>query len=338
MIDSALGVWYRGEIMKSIKVGKREIGYNLPPFVIAEIGINHNGSVEIAKKLIDAAVEAGCDAVKFQKRTIDVVYTKEELARPRPVDQSLITTARLRQKKYGYDILDKKAWARLNKDPEDTTNGDLKRILEFGAPEYKEIDAYCKEKGIMWFASPWDEASVDFLEKFKPVAYKIGSPSNTDKELLKYIKSKKRPILVSTGMSDEKIVEKVVDVLGEEGLIILHCISTYPAKDEELNLANIPRFIKKFPKALIGYSGHEVGAYPPLVAAALGACVLERHMTLDRAMWGSDHAASLEVAGWHCLMSELRVLPKYLGKEVKDILESERPIATKLRRKNTLFG
>ncbi len=322
---------------QAVKIGQREIGYNLPPFVIAEIGINHNGSVEHAKKLIDAAVEAGCDAVKFQKRTIDVVYTKEELARPRPVDQSLITTARLRQKKYKYDILDKKAWARLNKDPEDTTNGDLKRILEFGAPEYKEIDAHCKEKRIMWFASPWDEASVDFLEKLKPVAYKIASASNTDKELLRYIKSKKRPTIVSTGMSDDKMIERIVEILGEDGLIILHCISTYPAKDDELHLANIPRLIKKYPKALIGYSGHEVGAYPPLVAAALGACVLERHITLDRAMWGSDHAASLEIAGWNRLMNELRVLPKYLGKEVKEILESEKPIAVKLRRKNTLF-
>jgi len=323
---------------KVVKIGNREIGYNLPPFVIAEIGINHNGSVEVTKKLIDAAFEAGCDAVKFQKRTIDVVYTKEELARPRPIDQTLITNARLRQKKYGYDILDKKAWARLNKDPEDTTNGDLKRILEFGAPEYKEIDAYCKEKGILWFASPWDEESVDFLEKFKPVAYKVASASNTDKELLRYIKAKKRPIIVSTGMSDDKMIDKIVDILGEEGLIILHCISTYPAKDEDLHLANIPRLIKKFPKALIGYSGHEVGAYPPLVAAALGACVIERHMTLDRAMWGSDHAASLEVPGWQRLMGELRVLPKYLGKEIKEILESEKPIAAKLRRKDTLFS
>src|SRR3989344_3872413 len=323
---------------KAVRIGNREIGYNLPPFVIAEIGINHNGSIELAKRLIDAAVEAGCDAVKFQKRSIDVVYKPEELAKPRPVDQSLISTARLRQKKYGYDILDKKAWARLNTDPEDTTNGDLKRILEFGAPEYKEIDAYCKEKGILWFASPWDEESVDFLEKFKPVAYKVASASNTDKELLKYIKSKKRPIIVSTGMSDDKMIDKIVEILGEDGLIILHCISTYPAKDDELHLANIPRLIKKFPKALIGYSGHEVGAYPPLVAAAIGACVLERHMTLDRAMWGSDHAASLEVPGWQRLMGELRVLPKYLGKEVKEILESEKPIAAKLRRKDALFN
>ncbi len=323
---------------KVVKIGRREIGYNLPPFVIAEIGINHNGSVENAKKLIDAAVEAGCDAVKFQKRTVEVVYTSEELARPRPVDQSLITTARLRQKKYGYEVLDKKAWARLNKDPEDTTNGDLKRILEFGAPEYKDIDAYCKEKGIVWFASPWDEGSVDFLEKFKPVAYKIASASNTDKALLKYIKSKKRPIIISVGMSDDKMIDKMVDILGENGLIILHCVSTYPAKDEELHLANIPRLIKEYPKALIGYSGHEVGAYPPLVAAALGACVLERHMTLDRAMWGSDHAASLEIPGWQRLMDELRVLPKYLGKEVKEILESEKPIAARLRRKDTLFS
>lgn len=288
-----------------MKIGNRTIEYNYDPFVIAEIGINHNGSMEIAKKLIDGAVSAGADAVKFQKRTVDVVYTPEELSRPR-------------------------------ENPFGPTNGDLKRALEFGRKEYDEIDRYCKEKGIMWFGSPWDEQSVDFLEQYNPPCYKIASPCNADKDLLQYIKSKGRPIIVSTGMSDEDLIEKIVKLLGEKDLVIMHCTSTYPADNAQLHLKNIPRLIKKYPQAFIGYSGHEVGAYPPLVAATLGACVIERHITVDRQMWGSDQAASLELAGLHRIVKELRELKKYLGEDRKYVLESEKPIQTKLRRKNTL--
>ena len=274
-------------------------------FVIGEIGINHNGSLEIAKKLIDAAHSVGADAVKFQKRTVDVVYSPEELARERD-------------------------------NPFGKTNGDLKRGLEFGKKEYDEIDRYSKEKGILWSASPWDEGSVDFLEQYDPPFYKIASASATDKDLITYIKSKGRPVIVSTGMMDDAMIDSVVKILGEDGLVIMHCTATYPAKNTELHIRNIPRLIKKYPKAHIGYSGHEVGVWSTLVAASLGACVLERHITLDRAMWGSDQAASLEVPGFEHLIKQIRILPEVFGEDKKVILESEAPIAKKLRRKNTI--
>ena len=289
------------------QIGNKKIGYNESIFVVAEIGINHNGDVEIAKKLIDGAIAAGCDAVKFQKRTIELVYSTEELARPR-------------------------------ESPFGATNGDLKRGLEFGRTEYDEIDRYCKKKKIIWFASPWDEASVDFLECYDPPCYKIASACNLDKDLMAYIKSKDRPIVVSTGMTDDFRLDRIVKFLGEEDLVILHCIATNPAKDSDLNLANIPCLIKKYPKAFIGYSGHEVGVYPSLVAAALGACFIERHITLDRAMWGSDHAASLELGGLQRLVArELRHLKEYLGNNYKEILLAEKNIELKLRRKITLL-
>lgn len=289
-----------------LKIGNKTIGYGQPIFVIAEIGINHNGDLGIAKKLIDCAVDAGCDAVKFQKRTVDIVYPAEELARPR-------------------------------ESPFGTTNGDLKRGLEFGQAEYDEIDRYCREKGIMWFASPWDEASVDFLGRYNLPCYKIASACNMDMKLLSRVKSKRRPIIVSLGMSDEAMVEKIVSFLGERDLVILHCTSTYPSKDNELHLSNIPQLIKKYPESFIGYSGHEVGLYASLFAAVLGACVVERHITLDRSMWGSDQAASLEGVGLFMLTKELRSLPEYLGNGTKEILDSEKPIAAKLRRITSLL-
>ncbi|MDO8495054.1 MAG: N-acetylneuraminate synthase family protein [bacterium] len=291
--------------MGTVWIGNKLVGPGQPCFLIGEIGINHNGDINIAKRLIDEAVKAGWDAVKFQKRTVDVVYTPEELARPR-------------------------------ENPFGPTNGDLKRGLEFSEEQYDEIDAYCEEKGILWFASPWDEASVDFLDFYNPPCYKIASACNLDKDLLIHVRSKGRPIILSTGMADDQAIERMVSLLGEEGLVILHCTSTYPADPSELNLANIPRLIKKYPRVPIGYSGHEVGAYPSLVAAALGACVVERHITLDRAMWGSDQAASLEVGGMGRLATEIRALPAYLGKAEKIVLASELPIEKKLRRKKTL--
>ncbi len=290
-----------------LRIGNKNIGYDQGVFIVAEIGINHNGDVSIAKQLIDGSIVNGCDAVKFQKRTIDVVYKAQELAR-------------------------------LRKNPFGPTNGHLKRGLEFGKEQYDEIDRYCMIKGIMWFASPWDEGSVDFLERYDPPCYKIASPCNLDMDLMAYIKSKGRPIIVSTGMADDERIKKIINFLGEENLVILHCTSTYPSKDHELYLANIPRLIKEYPKAYIGYSGHEVGVYSSLVAAALGSCVIERHITLDRAMWGSDQAASLELYGLGRLTRQLRDLPTYLGEPVKAILESEKPIEAKLRRKKTLLA
>lgn len=285
---------------KKVTIGNKTIGDGEPTFIVAEIGINHNGSLENAKKLIDVAVAAGCDAVKFQKRTIEVVYTPEELARPR-------------ESVFG------------------NTNGDLKRGLEFGEKEYAEIDQYCKEKGILWFASPWDEGSVDFLAKFNVPCYKIASASLTDDSLLRHIRSKGKPVILSTGMSTVEQIRHAVEVLGQDDLILLHCTSTYPAADEELNLSVIPWLREQF-SCPIGYSGHEAGVYSSLVAVVLGACVVERHITLDRAMWGSDQAASLEPQGLERLVRDIRRLPVWLGDGKKRVFESELPILQKLRR------
>lgn len=283
-----------------VRVGNQLVGDGQPCFIVAEIGINHNGSVEIAKKLIDAASLAGCDAVKFQKRTLDVVYTPEELAKPR-------------------------------ENPFGATNGDLKRGLEFGEKEYKEIDAYCRDKNILWFASCWDEGSVDFMERFNPPCYKIASASLTDDNLLRHHRRYGRPIIVSTGMSTQEEIDHAVEVLGRDNLILLHCTSTYPSQVEELNLSAIRAMRERY-GVPVGYSGHEVGLAPSIGAAALGACMIERHITLDRAMWGSDQAASVEWQGFWRLVKDVRALEKAMGDGVKRVYESEVPIITKLRR------
>lgn len=285
---------------KRVKIGNKWIGDGHPTFIVAEIGINHNGDLDIAKKLIDMAVFSGCDAVKFQKRTIELVYTPEELSRPR-------------------------------ENPFGPTNGHLKRGLEFGKKEYKEIDRYCRQKNIMWFASPWDLKSVDFLEEFDVPCYKIASASLTDNALLQHIKSKGKPIILSTGMSDIQQIKHAVKILGEKDLILLHCTSTYPAQPHELNLNVIP-WMKKTFNCPIGYSGHEVGIAPPLIAAVLGACLIERHITLDRTMWGSDHAASLEPNGLNKVVRDIKLLSHFLGDGKKRVLESEKPILEKLRK------
>ena len=286
---------------KKVKIGNRWVGKGELPFIVAEIGINHNGDLNLAKKLIDMAVFAGCDAVKFQKRTIELVYTPEELAKER-------------------------------ESPFGTTNGDLKRGLEFGEKEYQEIDRYCKERGIIWFASPWDVRSVDFLEKFNVPCYKIASACLTDDELLKYVKSKGKPIILSTGMSTEEEIKRAVKILGEKNLVVLHCTSTYPSKLEELNLKVI-NWLKKEFNCPVGYSGHETGIVEPVMAVVLGACVVEKHITLDRAMWGSDHAASLEPNGLNRLVRDIRNLPVCLGNGEKRVYDSEIPIIQKLRKK-----
>ncbi|HEX9722248.1 MAG TPA: N-acetylneuraminate synthase family protein [Candidatus Paceibacterota bacterium] len=285
---------------KKVTITNKTIGDGEQIFIVAEIGINHNGSLDTAKQLVDVAVDAGCDAVKFQKRTIEVVYTPEELARPR-------------ESAFG------------------DTNGDLKRGLEFGEKEYQEIDRYCKEKGILWFASPWDEGSADFLAKFDIPCYKIASASLTDDNLLRHVMSKGKPVILSTGMSTVEQIKHAVEVLGEDDLVILHCTSTYPGADEELNLKVIPWLKEQF-SCPIGYSGHEVGVYSSLVAAVLGACVVERHITIDRAMWGSDQAASLEPQGIQRLVRDVRAIPVWLGDGKKRVFESELPILEKLRR------
>ena len=286
---------------KTVNIGGKIIGENQPHYIIAEIGINHNGSLETAKKIIDNVVNCGADAVKFQKRTVEVVYTPEELARSR-------------ENVFG------------------PTNGDLKHGLEFGLEEYTEIDNYCKKKGTYWMASCWDEESVDFIEQFNPPAYKIASASLTDDNLLRHHRKYGRPMIISTGMSNMEEVEHAVDVLGLDNLVICHSTSTYPAKNEELNLKVIKTLLDKFPVP-IGYSGHEVGPYPSLVAGAFGAQVIERHITIDRALWGSDQAASLEPRAFESLVKYLRCLESILGDGVKKVYDSEVPIREKLRRK-----
>jgi N-acetylneuraminate synthase len=285
---------------KKVKIGNRLVGDGEPCFIAAEIGINHNGSLELAKKLVSAAAVAGCDAVKFQKRTIEVVYTPEELAKPR-------------------------------ENPFGTTNGDLKRGLEFGQEAYQQIDAYCRSQGILWFASCWDEASIDFIEPFNPPCYKIASASLTDDHLLRHHRKAGRPIIISTGMSTIEEIDHAVEVLGTEDLIVLHCTSTYPSKPEELNLAAIPTLKERY-GVPVGYSGHEVGLQTTEAAVALGACCVERHITLDRAMWGSDQAASVEPQGVMRLVRDIRVIEQAIGNGVKVVYPSEVPIRGKLRR------
>lgn len=283
-----------------VRIGDHLVGDGQPCFIVAEIGINHNGSVEIAKKLIDAAVLAGCDAVKFQKRTIEVVYTSEELTRPR-------------------------------ESPFGSTNGDLKRGLEFGQREYEEIDHYCREKNILWYASCWDEGSVDFIEQFNPPCYKIASACLTDDNLLRHHRWYGRPVILSTGMSTLEQIDHAVEVLGADDLVILHCTSTYPSQVEELNLRAIHTLRERY-DVPVGYSGHEVGLAPSVGAAALGACMIERHVTLDRAMWGSDQAASVEWQGFWRLVKDIRAIERAMGDGVKCLWPSEVPVMNKLRR------
>jgi N-acetylneuraminate synthase len=283
-----------------VKIRNTSIGDGEPCFVVAEIGINHNGSVDTARKLIAAAALAGCQAVKFQKRTVEVVYTREELARPR-------------------------------ESPFGNTNGDLKRGLELGLDEYRAIDDYCKTHDVLWFASCWDEASVDFIEQFDPPCYKIASASLTDDNLLRHHRRYRRPIILSTGMSSLEQIDHAVEVLGTDDLILLHCTSTYPSKLEELNLRGIPSLRERY-GVPVGYSGHEIGLATSLAATVLGACMLERHITLDRAMWGSDQAASVEPQGFLRLVRDIRAVESALGDGAKRIYDSEVPIMDKLRR------
>jgi N-acetylneuraminate synthase len=290
--------------MSEIKLGNALVGDGLPCYIIAEIGINHNGELAIAKKLIDAAVAAKCNAVKFQKRTVEIVYSAEELARPR-------------------------------ESPFGSTNGDLKYGLEFGKEEYTEIDRYCKEKNIDWFASCWDEPSVDFIEQFNVPCYKIASASLTDDALLRHICSKGRPILLSTGMSTLEQIDHAVEILGKKALVVLHTTSTYPALYEELNLRVIPVLHERY-GIPVGYSGHETGLSTSIASAALGASVVERHITLDRAMWGSDQAASVEPQGFAHLVRDIRLVETAMGDGVKRVIEREVSIMKKLRRVDTM--
>lgn len=318
--------------MPKIEIGDRVVGAGEPVFIIAEIGINHNGSVDIAKKLIDLAVETGCQAVKFQKRTIETVYTPEELAKDRTFDESFLIHAGERAERYGVDPLSKEDRARLAKNPKNTTNGDLKRILEFGLPEYRDIDIYCKEKGIMWTASPWDTESVTFMAQFDVPFYKIASASLTDTELLRAVARTGKPVVLSTGMSTLEQVRKAVEILGSVPVALLQCVGTYPAKDEDLNLLVIKTLQNEFPGLVVGYSGHENGSTLSVCAVAMGASIVERHITLDRTMPGSDQSASLEPFRLELMMGNIRRLERALGDGDKRIIPAEVAVQQKLRR------
>jgi N-acetylneuraminate synthase len=283
-----------------VRVGSKVIGSSRPCYVVAEIGINHNGDIDTAKRLINVAVGAGCDAVKFQKRTIEVVYTPDELAKPR-------------------------------ESPFGTSNGDLKRGLEFGLPEYQEIDRYCREVNIEWFASCWDEASVDFIAQFNVPCFKVASASLTDDNLLRRTRATGKPIILSTGMSTIQEVDRAVEVLGKRDLVLLHACSAYPAYYEELNLRVIETLRNRY-RVPVGYSGHETGLPSSVAAVAFGCAVIERHITLDRSGWGSDHSASLEPNGITRLVGYVRLVEKSMGDGVKRVLEREQPVIKKLRR------
>jgi N-acetylneuraminate synthase len=290
-----------GKAAKTVSIGDKVVGAGHPTYVIAEIGLNHNGSVEIAKQLIDIAAEAGCDAVKFQKRTPEICV---------PMDQRLIER--------------ETPWGRM-------TYMDYRYRVEFEIEEYTEVDNYCSKNGVHWFASPWDVPSVAFLERFDVVTYKVASASLTDHELLRAMRATGKPIILSTGMSTIEEIDKAVEVVGTDDLVMLHATSTYPMPAHEANLRTITTLSERY-GVPVGYSGHERGLQISLAAVALGAVAVERHITLDRTMWGSDQAASLEPEGLRHLVRDIRILQDALGDGVKRVFEGELAPRARLRR------
>jgi sialic acid synthase SpsE len=284
-----------------VSVGKKAIGAGEPVYIIAEIGINHNGDIEIAKQLMDVAVETGCDAAKFQKRTPEICVPEEQKSIPRETP-----------------------WGSM-------TYFEYKKRIEFEQKEFEQIDAYAKKIGIDWFASPWDVPSVDFLEGFNVPCQKIASACLTDSELLTAVNKTKTTTILSTGMSSIDEIDKAVSLLNNVPLAIAQATSTYPAEASELNLRAIQTFAEKY-KVPVGYSGHERGLQVTIAAVALGATFIERHITLDRSMWGTDHSASLEPEGLKKLVRDIRIIELALGDGKKKVYDSEIPIRTKLRR------
>lgn len=280
----------------------RSIGDGFPTYIIAEIGINHNGSIDIAKKLIDAAIKSGCDAVKFQKRTPEICVPRDQWDKERDTP-----------------------WGKM-------TYIDYKKKIEFSEDDYSSIDKYCKQQGIDWFASCWDEPSVDFIEQFDPVIYKMASASLTDLPLLTKVRSTGKPIIISTGMSTMEEIHAAAKHVGLENLLIAHSTSAYPCVPNELNLRMIVSLRDIFPTCPVGYSGHETGLATTEATIALGANFIERHFTLDRAMWGTDHAASVEPEGMSRLVRNVRDIEIALGDGVKKVYDSEKEPIKRLRR------
>jgi len=285
-----------------VTIGDRAVGDGQPVFIIAEIGINHNGSIDLAKKLLDGAVAAGCDAVKFQKRTPEKCVPKDQ-----------------------WNIERDTPWGRM-------TYIEYRYKVELGASDYLEIERYCKEHDILWFASCWDETAVDFMEQFNPPCYKAASASLTDTSLLVKMKKTGCPLIISTGMSTMDEIQTAVRAVGLDNLLIAHSTSTYPCPTKELNLRMVQTLKSMHPSCPIGYSGHEVGLAPTWAAVALGATFVERHVTLDRAMWGTDQAASVEMGGFTRLVQNIRDIEKALGDGVKRVYEGEMRQRKKLRR------
>jgi N-acetylneuraminate synthase len=286
----------------SVIIGSHRIGEGQPAYVIAEIGLNHNGSVELAKQLIDVAADAGAQAVKFQKRTPEI-STPEHMK----------------------SVMRETPWGEM-------TYLEYRYRVEFDREQYIEIGDYATLRGLDWFASPWDVPAVEFLEELNVVAHKVASASVTDLELLSALAATGKPIILSTGMSTMDQIAAAVEVLGTENLVMLHATSTYPLPAEETNLRMLATLRGAFPGVPVGYSGHERGLQISLAAVALGATAVERHITLDRAMWGSDHAASLEPTGLEHLVRDIRIIETAMGDGVKQIFPGELAPMAKLRR------
>jgi N-acetylneuraminate synthase len=284
-----------------VQIGDLLVGPGQPVYVIGEIGINHNGDMSITRQLIDVAANAGCQAVKFQKRTPEICV---------PLDQQ----SKIRQTPWG-----------------EMTYLEYKHRVEFGHDEYAAIGKYCEERGLQWFASPWDVPSVDFLEEFDVVTHKVASASITDRELLRALAATGKPIILSTGMSEIHEIDEAVEILGTDRLVILHATSTYPLPAGEANLRTITTLSERY-GVPVGYSGHERGLQISLAAVTLGACAVERHITLDRTMWGSDHAASLEPTGLQHLVRDIRVIEEAMGDGVKRVYPGEAEPRVRLRR------
>ncbi len=286
---------------KTIEIAGRPVGENCPVYIVAEIGINHNGDIDIARKLIDTAALAGCDAVKFQKRSPELCVPPEQRNLMRETPWGIMSYL------------------------------DYRYRVEFGRAEYEEIDRYCKEKKMNWFASCWDEPSIDFMTQFDLSCYKVASASLTDDAMLHKLKATGRPIVLSTGMSTMDEIRHAVSLLDRDRLLIAHTTSSYPCKNSELNLKMIPTLRNEF-NCPVGYSGHELGLQTTYAAVCMGACFVERHITIDRAMWGTDQAASIEPGGFIRLVRDIRIIEMAMGDGVKKVYESEMPSRQKLRR------
>ncbi len=287
---------------KTVRIGEFEVSGTSKPYLIAEIGINHNGDIQIAKKLIDAANSTGWNAVKFQKRVPEISVPEAQR-----------------------DVLRDTPWGRI-------TYLEYKKHIEFGKEQYDYIDSYCREKPIAWSASPWDLPSLEFILGYDIPFIKIASASITNEELLKAVAESGKPIIMSTGMSTFEEIDRAVDILEESGgnYILMHTNSAYPARDEDLNLRMIETLRKRY-GCLVGYSGHEQNLEGTVIACALGARVIERHITLDHDMWGTDQAASLTVHAMDMLRRRIEVVYKTLGTGEKTLCEAELKVRKKLR-------